>query len=284
MRPLPMLLNSCLLGSRPLGSCLLGYRLPKPLLSRLVLSKFLPKSLLTGFFRKCIFILAVGFSSSCIAKDLSFITIDVAPWASINTESGKMEGAFIEIVNEISKRIDRKISISITPFARVDRELETGLHDCTILVPRPDSLVVKGDVVSYHPIGIIPRKGITVDSYEDIHKLKLSVTRGATLTPEFDNDTKLHKEYDTDYLMGLRKVARGRLDAIVGAIPTLIYLAEQEGIANELGKPYPVIEVPLLFQCSKNSSNLDIIPLVNKAIADIKREGVLADIQSRYYF
>lgn len=225
-----------------------------------------------------------SYNSMAAKNDLSFITIDVAPWAYVNKESGMLEGAFIEIVKEISLRIDRKINVTITPFARVDRELETGLHDCTILIPRPETLVVKGDVVSFHPIGIIPRKGITIDDYEDIHKLKISVTRGGTLTPEFDHDEKLHKEYDTNYLMGLRKVSRGRVDAIVGAIPTLLYLAEQEGIATDLGEPFPIIEVPLLFQCSKNSSNLHIMPSVNKAIADIKKEGVLAKIQARYYF
>lgn len=222
-------------------------------------------------------------SEASPAGKLSFITIDVAPWASINKE-GKMEGAFIELVNEIAKRINREISITITPFARVDRELETGAHDCTILVPRPDALVVKGDVISFHPMGVIPRKDIDINVYEDIQVLRLSVIRGATMTPRFDEDTKIYKEYDTDYLIGLRKIARGRLDGIVGAIPTLLYLAEQEGVKDLLGKPFPLTEIPLIFQCSRNSPNLDIIPLVNKAIADMKEEGVITNIQSRYYF
>lgn len=214
---------------------------------------------------------------------LSFITIDVAPWAYLN-KAGDMEGAFIELIDEIGKRIDRKISITITPFARVDRELETGSHDCTILVPRPEKLVVKGDVISFHAMGVIPRKGIEITTYEDIQALQLSVIRGATMTPRFDEDTKIYKEYDTDYLIGLRKIARGRLDGIVGAIPTLLYLAKQEGVDDQLGTPFALTEIPLLFQCSKNSPNLDIMPLVNKAIADMKAEGVIERIQSRYYF
>ncbi|HTF86400.1 MAG TPA: transporter substrate-binding domain-containing protein [Cellvibrio sp.] len=222
-------------------------------------------------------------STAAPADKLSFITIDVAPWASVN-EAGEMEGAFIELVNEIAQRINRKIDITITPFARVDRELETGSHDCTILVPRPDTLVVKGDVISYHPMGVIPRKGTEITVYEDIQALRLSVIRGATMTPRFDEDTKIYKEYDTDYLIGLRKIARGRLDGIVGAIPTLLYLAEQEGVADQLGEPFPLTEIPLLFQCSKNSPNLDIMPQVNAAIAAMKAEGVVKQIQSRYYF
>lgn len=222
-------------------------------------------------------------SEAGAAEKLSFITIDVAPWASVN-DQGEMEGAFVELVKEISQRINREISVTITPFARVDRELETGSHDCTILVPRPDSLVVKGDVIAHHPMGVIPRKGIEITTYEDIQALHLSVIRGATMTPRFDEDTKIYKEYDTDYLIGLRKIARGRLDGIVGAIPTLLYLAEKEGVDNQLGQPFALTEIPLLFQCSRNSANLNIMPAVNKAIADMKQEGVVTQIQSRYYF
>lgn len=225
-------------------------------------------------------------ASHCMAdtsRKISFITIDVAPWAYVN-KAGEMEGAFIELIREIGHRINRDISITITPFARVDRELETGSHDCTILVPRPEKLVVKGDVISFHAMGVIPRKGIEIKQYEDIQPLHLSVIRGATMTPRFDEDTTIYKEYDTDYLIGLRKIARGRLDGIVGAIPTLLYLAEQEGVDDQLGKPFALTEIPLMFQCSKNSPDLEIMPHINQAIADMKEEGVVKRIQSRYYF
>jgi polar amino acid transport system substrate-binding protein len=240
-------------------------------------AKALAKQLLTYF------VLSLA-SVSASAADLSFITIDVAPWASTNPESGEHEGAFIEIVKEVEKRTRKKINVAITPFARVDRELESGAHDCTILVPRSDELVIKGDVVSYHPIGFIARKGVIISSYDDIKKLKLSVTRGATLNPEFDNDETLQKEYDTDYLIGLRKVARGRLDAIVGAIPTLQFLAEQEGLQDDLEKPFPMMEIPLVFQCSKKSDNLDQMPAINEALMTIKTDGTLEKIRARYYF
>lgn len=218
------------------------------------------------------------------AEDLSFITIDVAPWASTNPETGNNEGAFIEIVKEVEARIGKKIAVTITPFARVDRELESGEHDCTILVPRPDELVIRGDVVSFHPIGFIPRKGVTITRYEDIKPLRLSVVRGGSLNPEFDNDETLHKEYDTDYAIGLRKVARGRLDAIVGAIPTLQYLAEQEGLADKFEKPFSVLEIPLMFQCSRKSDNLDLMPKINEVLGEIKTDGTLEKIRERYYF
>lgn len=240
-----------------------------------------PQRLIAQLFA-CLLLSLTSLATS--ATELSFITIDVAPWASINPDTSEQEGAFVEIIKEVEKRTQKKINITLTPFARVDRELESGAHDCTILVARPDELVIKGDIVSYHPIGFIARKGIIINSYEDIRPLKLSVTRGASLTPEFDQDDSLQKEYDTDYLIGLRKVARGRLDAIVGAIPTLQFLAKQEDLQDDLEKPFPVVEVPLIFQCSKKSSNLAQMPTINSALMKIKADGTLEKIRARYYF
>jgi polar amino acid transport system substrate-binding protein len=64
----------------------------------------------------------------------------------------------------------------------------------------------------------------------------------------------------------------------------LLYIAKQEGIDDQLGEPFALTEVPLLFQCSKNSPNLNIMQPINKAIADMKQEGVIKQIQTRYYF
>jgi polar amino acid transport system substrate-binding protein len=218
------------------------------------------------------------------AKELAFITIDVAPWAYTNPATGENEGAFVEIIKEVERRIHQPVNITITPFARVDRQLDSGEHDCTILVPLSEQQVIQGDIVSYHPIGFIARKGVQINHYDDIKDLRISVIRGAAISPVFDNDETLKKEFDTDYVMGLRKVARGRLDAIVGAIPTLQYLIEEENLQHQFEEPFAVTEIPLVFQCSRKSTNLDQMDKINAALLEIKSDGTLEKIRSRYYF
>lgn len=218
------------------------------------------------------------------AKELAFITIDVAPWAYTNPATGENEGAFVEIIKEVERRIQQPVNITITPFARVDRQLDSGEHDCTILVPLSEQQVIQGDIVSYHPIGFIARKGVQINHYDDIKDLRISVIRGAAISPAFDNDETLKKEFDTDYVMGLRKVARGRLDAIVGAIPTLQYLIEEENLQHQFEEPFAVTEIPLVFQCSRKSTNLDQMDKINAALLEIKSDGTLEKIRSRYYF
>jgi polar amino acid transport system substrate-binding protein len=218
------------------------------------------------------------------SRELAFITIDVAPWAYNDPDTGENEGAFVEIIKEVERRIQQPINVTITPFARVDRQLDSGEHDCTILVPLSEKQIIQGDIVSYHPIGFIARKGVVINQYDDIKNLRISVIRGAAISPEFDSDQTLIKEFDTDYVMGLRKVARGRLDVIVGAIPTLQYLIEEESLQQQFEEPFAVTEIPLVFQCSRKSPNLDQMDRINAVLLEIKSDGTLEQIRSRYYF
>src|SRR5690606_17147985 len=125
------------------------------------------------------------------SRELAFITIDVAPWAYNNLDTGENEWAFVEIIKEVERRIQQPINVTITPFARVDRQLDSGEHDCTILVPLSEKQIIQGDIVSYHPIGFIARKGVVINQYDDIKNLRISVIRGAAISPEFDSDQTL---------------------------------------------------------------------------------------------
>ncbi len=215
---------------------------------------------------------------------LRFITIDVAPWAFYNEQSGEFEGAFVEIVKELRQRTGYDISISLTPFARVDREMESGGHDCTILVPRSEEAVVIGELVSYHDVGVVPHKTVSLNEYDDLHSLDISLLRGSAITERFDTDPELKKHYDTDYLIALRKLARQRVDAIAGALPTILYLAEQNNLDQHLGQTLKLTEIPLVFQCSHLSPNLDAMPVINRAIKAMRTDGAIDKIKTDYYF
>lgn len=222
--------------------------------------------------------------SSRAQTELRFITIDVAPWAFYSERNREFEGAFVEVVRELRERTGYDISISLTPFARVDREMESGGHDCTILVPRSDETVVIGELVSYHDVGVVPHKTIRLNEYDDLHSLDISLLRGSAITARFDTDAALKKQYDTDYLIALRKLARQRIDAIAGALPTILYLAEQNNLDEHLGQTLKLTEIPLVFQCSRLSPNLNVMPVINRAIEAMRNDGTIDKIKTDYYF
>ncbi|MDO3383098.1 substrate-binding periplasmic protein [Gilvimarinus algae] len=236
------------------------------------------RSLLSGL------LLCLTLPVSAAERELTFITIEVSPWATKHGDSGEMKGAFIELVREIERRTGIATSVSLTPFARVDRELESGGHDCTILIPRSEDAVVIGALVAYHDIGVIPRRGITLSTYEHLEPLTISLLRGSSITQRFDGDDSLTKVFDTDYLISLRKLSRSRVDAVAGAISTIRYLADHNQLSQYLGEPLVLDDVPLKFQCSKKSDKLDLMAEVNQAIEAMKADGVVERIKSEYYF
>lgn len=215
---------------------------------------------------------------------LRFITIEVAPWAYREAGTEGNQGAFFDIVAALEEATDLRIETTLTPFARVDRELEAGTHDCTILVPRDETIVRLGEPVTDHDIGVISRKQAPLESHEDLQGHTISLLRGSSISPEFDRDTDIDKVYETDYMMALRKLDRGRVDGVAGAIPTLLHLAEQEGMADRLAPPLALMEVPLVFQCSRRSEHLDRMPVLNEAIRSLRQNGTLEAINQRYDF
>lgn len=215
---------------------------------------------------------------------LKFITIDVAPWASNNPETGQKEGAFVAIVDALSELTGLTIETTLTPFARVDRELEAGTHDCTILVPRDESIVIHGELVADHDVGILSHKDNPIDDYADLQGTTISLLRGSAISPEFDQDEAINKVYDTDYLIALRKLDRQRVAGVAGAIPTLKFLANQNGLGDMLAPALKLTDIPLVFQCSRQSTQLALMPSLNAAIETLKQSGRLEEITDLYHF
>lgn len=217
--------------------------------------------------------------NTVIASDLKFITLDVAPWASYDDSTDQYVGIFPDLVKQIVIRTGYDINISLTSlgFSRIGIELRVGRHDCTMLIEQSSmkEYVVRGEHVFDHPMGVIPRKNVTIKKYDDLYGLRISVNQVLTEKGQFMDDDKLLTEFDKTYEMGLRKLEHGRLDAVAGAIPTLIFLAGKLSIDNTLGEPLVLRKEPIYLQCSKKSNHLKYLNRLNEAIKNIKEDGTL---------
>ena len=219
-------------------------------------------------------------------RNLNFITIGVAPWAFVDKASGKSLGVFPAVVSELERRTGFHIQQSYEPFARIDHELEIGSQDCTILVWSDSRarIVERGEFVASHPMGVIARTGVKISSYDDLKGKTISVLRGLALEPRFDSDPEIIKDFDSDYVLGVRKLAHQRVDAVAGAVPTIQFLARQEGLEQYLGDRLMLVDTPLVLQCSKKSANLDLMPALNKAIRQMREDGTIERIKTDNLF
>ncbi|MGS2716722.1 substrate-binding periplasmic protein [Eionea flava] len=208
---------------------------------------------------------------------MKVITIEIAPWAYRQDVTGEYLGIFPHIVKELEKRTNRTIKITLSPYARINKELESGRQDCTILVSdvKRQEITEKGEFLFDHPVGVLAKKGVTLRSYSDISDLRITLLRGSSISPKFDADQELKKEFDTDYLISLRKLQHGRVDAIAGAIPTVQYLAKNNGMADMLGNPLELNVEPIYLQCSKNSEMIKDMKDLNDAIKSIRDDSTL---------
>lgn len=230
------------------------------------------------------FVLAVALlPGMAAARDLRFVTVDAAPWAS---RPEAPIGAFPDLVREIERRTGHTITMSLQPFARVERDLEAGAQDCAILmwIDAHARMVERGETVYAMPFGVIARKGVRVAQYEDLSALTISVVRGVTLSARFDADTALRKDFDKDYLVAVRKMLRGRVDAVAGALPTVAYIAASNGYEDAVGDRLVLSVVPVVLQCSRHSSHLDIMPQLNDAIRAMTADGTLGRILSANHY
>lgn len=214
------------------------------------------------------------------ASVLKVITIEIAPWAYKSEASGEYVGMFPQIIRELEKRTNREIKMTLSPYARINKELESGRQDCTILVSdeKRREITIKGEFLFGHPVGIIAKKGIYLGSYEDMSNLKITLLRGSSISERFDSDDNLKKEFDTDYLISLRKLQHDRVDAIAGAIPTIQYLAKNNSMADLLGEPLELNVEPIYLQCSKISEHINEMKELNDAIKSIKNDSTLNSI------
>jgi polar amino acid transport system substrate-binding protein len=222
------------------------------------------------------------FSFAVNAVELKFITLEVAPWAYRDKGVNELKGVFPEIVREIEKQTGLKLKITLAPFgfSRIDRELESGRHDCTMIVGGKErkNIVVLGEKVLDLSVGVIATKNKRLLKYDDLHGLNVSVHKALSIVKGFSQDDLIKKEYDGSYDSGLRKILHRRVDAVAGVIPTIKYLADQKGMSHLLGPPLVLKSEPIYLQCSKNSKNLQYLDVLNEAIKKMKSNSMLDGI------
>lgn len=230
-----------------------------------------------------IFFMVFVFSAYASKKnELKFISVEVAPWAYQSNKNDVPVGIFPDIVQQIGFRTGFNVKVTLAPFgfSRIAREIDSGRQDCTIVILDRllSELVVVGEKVFDHPMGVIAKKEIRLNEYRDLHGIKVSVFEALLIRDDFHEDSKIHKEFDVGYSAGLRKMKYGRVDAIAGAIPTILYLAKKEGFDDFLGSPLELKSEAIHLQCSKKSEYIKHMNSLNKVIKDMKLDGTLDKI------
>jgi len=231
-------------------------------------------------------LLAFALSGPALAAQLKISTIETPPWAFVDAATGRPAGFFPAVVQELSRRTGISFVMSLQPFARISPEIEIGLQDCAMVVwmDGNERFAVKGGLVASHQISVIPGKETAISSYEDLKGLNISVLRGLKYPAPFETDHDIGKVVENDYISGIRKTVRGRVDAVAGATATLEYLAKSERLDEGLGRPFILGSMDIFLQFSQKSTHLDTLALLNAALSDMALDGTMDRLMRENFF
>ncbi len=126
--------------------------------------------------------------------------------------------------------------------------------------------------------------GHTLQAYEDLLKLKIGVQAGVKYFQRFDADRDLIKEEAGGDLYNFRKLAYGRLDAVISTETNADYLIAIHGLQDQVEKaPYRYDdELPVYFAISKQSPLAAQVPRFSRIVKQLKEKHVFRNIIHEY--
>ncbi|WP_117236292.1 amino acid ABC transporter substrate-binding protein [Vibrio maerlii] len=200
----------------------------------------------------------------------------------------QLQGFEVDLWDEIGKRNDYKVEYVTANFSGLFGLLETGRIDTiSNQITMTDARKAKylfADPYVVDGAQITVRKGNdAIQGVEDLEGKTVAVNLGSNfeqLLRSYDKDGKINiKTYDT----GIEHdVALGRADAFVMDRLSALELIKKTGLPLQLaGQPFETIENAWPFV--NNERGLELQAEVNKALAEMREDGTLAEISNKWF-
>ncbi|WP_435234588.1 substrate-binding periplasmic protein [Psychromonas sp. PT13] len=200
--------------------------------------------------------------------------------------NGQIAGYHVDFLNELETRSGLCINKKLVPYSRALKGLEYGEYDAGI-VAKTDYLSQKvlylNKLITSKTV-IIPRKGLTLNTYQDLENIIIGRFRGVDL-----NDilaTKLHFSLVDlySYEHGLKMLKVGRIDAIVGNNLGLSIIPKL-GMLNDVNLPGSLVigSREVWFVASKRFKDKNKINLLRMAVNSMIADGKLDRILAKYF-
>lgn len=202
-------------------------------------------------------------------------------------DGGRVVGLDAEIVAAMVKQAGAEVDFEPQSWTRVQDMLERGEVDAAFqFVGRPDRFE-KYFMIGPHRIGRTvfaarPGAGIAVRNLDDLRGYRIGTVRGYTYGAAFDGATHLTRDMTAgDNLQLVRMLAAGRVDLIIGDREALSHFARQAGLHMQMQVLQPAFaEVPRYVAVPR--SKPEIAARLDKALADLRRNGGLAEILKKW--
>ena len=200
----------------------------------------------------------------------------------------KISGVDFEVLEQLETYSGVCMTKRLMPIARIWKSIEQGQHDGGLVFKsaKRDHLVVYAAFIRHADIIVLPRKGLEIDSYEQLHKLSIAKTRGTPLNKRFDEENKINLVEVTNYGQLINMLRLGRIDAVAGSAEPIFHHISKLEKSNkniDVGQKFVLGKREKWLQFSKLSANLEHIPKLQKAVGLMIQNGDYDRIMLKYY-
>jgi len=214
----------------------------------------------------------------------SMATLEQVPYG-FKTSKGQIKGRLFDIMNEIINESGLKASNQLLPSQRLIHELNKGNQICTLVANTP---YVSKHFDLIEPIGInlsagvLSRKEVKLPNYASLKNLIIAVPLGIYFDKQFDNDNTLTKIHSLGYSNAIQMLKFKQVDAVAGAIESLLYISKHSGLAvSDFAPPLILSNLKIYLTCIKDTPNT-MREAMRTAIKTLKKKGKIQKIHKQY--
>jgi ABC-type amino acid transport substrate-binding protein len=214
----------------------------------------------------------------------SMATLEQIPYG-FKTFNGQIKGGLFDVMNEIIKESGLKASNQLLSASRLNRALNQGSQLCTLATDTAYA-IRNFDLIEpiglTLPAGIIPRKTIRLPSYASLKNIIIAVPLGIYFDKKFDKDKTLTKIHPLNYSNAIHMLKYEQVDAIAGAIDSLLYIAKHGSMSeSDFSPPLVLSNREIYLTCNKDAPS-NVRSALRTAIITLKKEGKIKKIQKKY--
>jgi polar amino acid transport system substrate-binding protein len=235
------------------------------------------------------------FIPACFSLEvLTFASLEDLP-PKIYKEDGVLKGTYVDIISAVCERMNYKAEFISYPWARVLIVAQNGSVDA-IFPPlksaeREEFLIFPSEPVSYTRNVIFSRKNsnLNIKQLSDLKGLMVGVNDRYSYGQIFDDFKKnLNLDLSRTEDMQISKLAESsakRMDVAAGSEEVFLFLMKKRGLRDNFKILYTISESPsyVAFSKARGVKAKDLANKFSKAFLELKKEGVIAKINKKYF-
>lgn len=223
-----------------------------------------------------------------LAAEFTVDMIQFDFWAMANPDRASPEphvGIVVDLLNEFERRSGHTTKRTLTPYARVELDLERGNIDFSLMAwgEARSAYANRGAVLAPLHFGVRALKGIALKDYGSLKDITISSSRGLKIDPRFDADQTLKKDFVRDYTTGVRKTALHRdSQAVAGSLLTINHIIRKMGVQDEFGETLVLNTTVLSVSFSKKAPQAALESQVHAVFKSIADDGTAKRIVDKW--